>query len=61
MIERKEHLTIEGLKKIVKLKATLNWGLSEALITAFPFQILKDKVIGDPVLKEADPEKESPT
>jgi len=53
MIERKEHLTIEGLKKIVKLKATLNWGLSEALITAFQINTLEDKVTSkEAVVKE---------
>jgi hypothetical protein len=32
----KEHLTIEGLNKIVALKTSLNLGLSEELKTAFP-------------------------
>jgi hypothetical protein len=33
----KEHLTIEGLKKkIVAIKAQMNYGLSEKLILAFP-------------------------
>jgi hypothetical protein len=32
----KEHLTIEGLKKIVSIKTQMNYGLSEKLILAFP-------------------------
>jgi hypothetical protein len=31
----KEHLTIEGLKKIIAIKASMNLGLSELLKTAF--------------------------
>jgi len=31
----KEHLTIEGLQKIVNIKATINRGLSEELKVAF--------------------------
>jgi hypothetical protein len=36
LVTRKEHLTSEGLKKLVSIKAVLNKGLSEDLITAFP-------------------------
>jgi hypothetical protein len=36
MIKNKEHLTIEGLKKIVRIKATMNNGLSEGQKAAFP-------------------------
>ena len=36
MMLNKEHLTPEGLDKIVGLKASLNWGLSEELKEAFP-------------------------
>jgi hypothetical protein len=36
MIKRGEHLTKEGLFKIVSLKSSLNLGLSEKLIKAFP-------------------------
>jgi hypothetical protein len=32
----KEHLTIEGLRKIVGIKASINKGLTEELKTAFP-------------------------
>jgi hypothetical protein len=36
MMNRKEHLTMEGLRKIVAIKASLNLGLSESLNKAFP-------------------------
>jgi len=35
-IQRKEHLTQEGLIKILALKAAMNRGLSEKLKLAFP-------------------------
>lgn len=36
MIERGEHLTSEGLRKIVTIRALINKGLSEKLKAAFP-------------------------
>lgn len=36
MINRKEHLTMEGLQKIVSIRAALNMGLSDRLKSAFP-------------------------
>lgn len=36
MMKNQEHLTMEGLQKIVAIKAALNWGLSDKLIMAFP-------------------------
>jgi len=36
LMSRKEHLTIEGLHKIVAIKASLNLGLSDKLKVAFP-------------------------
>jgi len=36
MMQRKEHLTQEGLLAILSLRASLNLGLSESLKTAFP-------------------------
>lgn len=36
LVERKEHLTPEGLQKIVSIRAALNKGLSEDLRAAFP-------------------------
>lgn len=35
MLKNKEHLTLEGLNKIVALKASLNKGLSDKLKLAF--------------------------
>ena len=43
MMERKEHLTQEGLQAILNLKASLNLGLSEKLKTAFPNTIPVDR------------------
>ncbi len=36
MIQNSEHLTNEGLTKIVSIKSSINWGLSENLFLAFP-------------------------
>lgn len=36
IIERGEHLTIEGLHKLVEIKASINRGLSDDLIADFP-------------------------
>lgn len=36
MIQRKEHLTLEGVKKIVSIKAVFNNGLPDDLIALFP-------------------------
>jgi hypothetical protein len=36
MVQKKEHLTLEGLQEIINLKASLNLGLSDALKLAFP-------------------------
>jgi hypothetical protein len=36
LISLKEHLTIEGLQKIVNIRASMNLGLSEELTKAFP-------------------------
>jgi hypothetical protein len=46
MMQRKEHITQEGLLTILSLRASLNLGLSEALKTAFPHIIpaLRPKV-----------------
>ena len=35
LMNNKEHLTLEGLKKIIALKASLNLGLSDELKTNF--------------------------
>jgi len=34
--KKKEHLTIEGLHKIVAIRASMNRGLSDKLKSAFP-------------------------
>jgi hypothetical protein len=36
LIEKKQHLTMEGLTKLVSIKASLNLGLSEKLQESFP-------------------------
>lgn len=36
IMQRKEHLTIEGLQKIVNIRASLNRGLTPLLLEAFP-------------------------
>jgi hypothetical protein len=36
LINQKEHLTAEGLNKILSIKASLNRGLSEELMKSFP-------------------------
>ena len=38
LISQKQHLTIEGLEKIVAIRASMNLGLSEVLKEAFPNQ-----------------------
>ena len=54
IMQRKEHLTREGLEKIVGLKASLNLGLSHELKEAFPSVVsvkrrkVVDQVIPDP-------------
>ena len=36
MINRKEHLNTEGLRKIVEIKASINKGLTSTLIDTYP-------------------------
>lgn len=36
MIKNSEHLTDQGITKIVSIKSSLNWGLPENLVSAFP-------------------------
>lgn len=47
LINKKEHLTMEGLNKIVSIKASLNKGLNEELQTAFPNVIPASRPIVD--------------
>ena len=44
MIKNKEHLTEEGLLKIITLKSSLNWGISDKLTKAFPLVIPINKL-----------------
>ena len=54
LVERREHLTIYGLHKIVALKASMNLGLSTKLKSAFPDVVrvirplVKNKKISQP-------------
>lgn len=36
LINQKQHLTIEGLRKIVSIRASMNNGLTETLLEGFP-------------------------
>jgi hypothetical protein len=36
LIQNKKHLTADGLKEIVSIKASMNLGLSESLKAVFP-------------------------
>jgi hypothetical protein len=36
LVKSKQHLTKEGLRKIVSIRASINKGLTDALTTAFP-------------------------
>ena len=36
MINRKEHLTLEGLQQVVNIKVSMNLGLSDKLKEVFP-------------------------
>jgi len=36
LIKNKEHLTIDGFKKVLSIRASMNWGLSDELKEAFP-------------------------
>ena len=54
LIQRKHHLTLEGLRKIVVIKAAMNRGLSDKLSAAFPDVVpvvrplVENKTIVDP-------------
>ena len=54
IIRRKEHLTEDGLRKIVAIKAAMNRGLSDVLKKAFPdvvpvvIPLIIDQKIWDP-------------
>ena len=53
MINRKEHLTPEGLKIIVNIRASINRGLSDELKAAFPNSVpVKRPVIVDQTIRD---------
>lgn len=53
-MQRREHLTIEGICKIVALKAYINRGLSDELKLAFPNQVpASSRLISDSLSKFA--------
>lgn len=55
LIKNKEHLTVEGLNKIVALKGSINWGLSELLKIAFPNVVPMDRpLIENQVIKDSN-------
>jgi hypothetical protein len=59
MIQLKEHLTMDGLEKIVAIKASINKGLSDELKAAFPHVIPVKRPIVTPGVKKKfffDPE-----
>jgi hypothetical protein len=43
IIKNKEHLTKQGLQKIINLKATLNLGISNSLLENFPETIVNER------------------
>ena len=45
LIEMKEHLTEKGFQKILSIKASMNWGLSDKLKETFPDIILAERPI----------------
>lgn len=54
LVLNKEHLTLEGLRKIIALKASFNLGLSEKLKLAFPDVIpVARSLVPAPLIKDA--------
>ena len=54
-MKRKEHLTLEGLRQIVAIRASINWGLSEKLLEAFPSVVRVERPFGE-LPKTIDPQ-----
>lgn len=55
LVLNKEHLTHQGLRKIIALKASLNLGLSEQLKIAFPDVIpVARSLVQCPKIKDAN-------
>ena len=53
MVQKKEHLTLEGLHKIVAIRASLNFGLSDSLKLAFSsvVPLLRPSSINEKILE----------
>jgi len=49
-MEIKAHLSVEGLKDFLALKASVNWGLSESLVAAFPDIVAVSRPVKNPVI-----------
>ena len=45
MMKRGEHLTFEGLQKIINIRASLNKGLTPSLKEAFPYTIAVERYL----------------
>jgi hypothetical protein len=55
MLSRKEHLTIEGIHKLIAIKASINLGLSEELKAAFPDTIpVMRPIVEDQEIKDSN-------
>lgn len=55
IIKSKEHLTMEGLHKLIGIKASLNLGLSDKLKEAFPNVLPVNKVKTTFLIEDLDP------
>jgi hypothetical protein len=57
LVLRQEHVTPEGLQKIVAIKASMNRGLSDELKTAFPniITVARPLVVGATATEIKDP------
>ena len=52
-IERKEHLTLDGLRKIVAIKGAINLGLSDKLKLFFPDIVPVERpIVENPKIKD---------
>jgi hypothetical protein len=54
LMNKGEHLTIDGLKEILRIKASINKGLTEELKTVFPDIIPVDRPLVE-LQKSIDP------
>lgn len=49
MMSNKEHLNLEGFKKILSIRASINKGLSENILNYFPDIVPCDRPVVEPV------------